>query len=128
MVVVRPRCEDEIGVPQADLPNDVLARLQRRDQLAVVIVERDVFDAGPPARLTCFLTPPRGECAPAFGLVTGVAIGDRYEPHAMTELGQLDGRAAGALVAIVGMGAEGDDVQPAVRARRERSLRSGLLC
>ena len=34
---------------------------------------------------------------------------------------------AGALVAIVGMCAEGDHVQPAVRAGRERSLRSGLL-
>ena len=92
-----------------------------------MIVEDDVLDADAPAGFDGFGTPPRGERAAAFGLMTGVAVGDRDEPHSLAERGPFGGGAAGTDVAVVGMCAERDDVQPPVRARRERSLRCGLL-
>src|SRR5262249_58190072 len=56
----------------------------------------------------------------------GVAVGDRDEPHTMTERGVLRRGASGALIAVIRMSAEGDDVQLTVRARRLRALRRRL--
>jgi hypothetical protein len=45
VVIVRARREHEVGLPLADLPDDLLPDLERRQQLAVVVVEDDVVDA-----------------------------------------------------------------------------------
>src|SRR4030095_16318252 len=70
--------------------------------------------------------PPCGECAAAFGLMAGVAVGDGDEPHAMTERGQPRAHAARALIAVVGVRPERDDVQLAVGARFPRALSRGV--
>ena len=96
--------------------------VERRDQLAVVVVEHDVLDADAAAGFLRLGAAPRRERASALGLMSRVAVGDRDEPHAMAERGVLRRRAAGALIAVVGMRAKRDDVQLAVGARRLRAL------
>ena len=87
-----------------------------------MVVEDDVLDADAAAGFLRLGAAPRRERAATLGLVPGVAVGDRDEPHAMAERGVLRRRAARALIAVVGMRAERDDVQLAVRARRLRAL------
>ena len=126
MIVVRPRREDEVRVPLPNLPDDLLAHRERRQQLAVVIVEDDVLDADSATGFARFGATPRGERAAAFGLMAGVAVGHRHESHAVAEGRVLRRNASGALIAVVGMRAERDDVQLAIRGRSLRALRGRL--
>ena len=128
VVVVRPRREHDVGVPLPDLADDLLAHVHGGHELAVVVVERFVFrDAEPPRRL---LRPPRrrrGERAAAFGLVAGVAVGDGDELDLVAQRGPLGGGAAGLLVAVVGMGAEGDDAEwrrASAHGRRDKGIKA----
>ena len=89
MVVVRPRCQHQVGIPLANLADDLLADVERRHQLAVVVVEDDVLDADAAAGFLRFGTAPRRERATTLGLVTRVAVGDGDESHAMAEGGVL---------------------------------------
>ncbi len=125
MIVVRPRREHQVGLPLADLADDLLAHLQRRKQLAVVIVEDDVFDADALAGLDGFGAPPCRERAAAFGLMAGVAVGDRDEADLVAQRGPFRGRAAGADVAVVRVRAERDDVQRR-RGRWLLGVRNGV--
>ena len=70
---------------------------------------------------------PRGERAAAFGLMPGVAVGDRDESHAMAERRVFRGHASGPLIAVVRVRAECDDIELAVRARRLRARRRCLV-
>ena len=89
MIVVRSRRQHEVRLPEPDLPNDFFAWLERRQQLAVVIVQHDVIDADPAAGFLRFRAATRGERATALGLMPGIAIRDRDEANAVPE-----GRAA----------------------------------
>ena len=101
--------------------------VERRHELAVVVVEDDVLDADAAAGFLRLGAAPRGERAAAFGLMTRIAVGHRDEPHAMAERGIFRRGAAGALIAVVGMRAKRDDVQLAVGARRLRALGGGSM-
>ena len=122
VIVVGPRREHEIGIPQPNLPNDLLAHVERGDQLAVVIIEHDVLDADAAPGFLCLGSSPRSEGASAFRLMSCITVGHRHEPDAMPKRGELRGRTAGALVAVIRMGAKRDDVQLAIGRRRLGAL------
>ena len=127
VIVVRSRRQHQVRLPEPDLSNDFFSRLERRQQLAVVIVQHDVVDTDAPSGFLCFGAATRGERATALGLMPGVAIRDRDEANAVPEGRQLRCRAAGLLVAIVLVRAERDDVELSVGRRRHRSARCRLL-
>jgi hypothetical protein len=52
-----------------------------------------------------------GERCAAQGLVAGVAVGDGEELHPVAGEGEFGASAAELLLAVVGMGADGDDAQ-----------------
>jgi hypothetical protein len=120
VIVIRPRRQHEISVPLAYLTNDLQTHIEGRQQLAVVVVEDDILDADPPSRFLCLGAPPSGQRAAALRLMTGVAVGDGHESHAVAERGILGRRTAGALVAVVRMRPERDDVEFRFGARRLR--------
>ncbi len=86
------------------------------------VIEDDVLDPDAAAGFLRLGAASGRERAAAFGLMTRVAVGHRNESHAMAEGRYLPGRAAGALIAIVGMRAKRDDVELTVRGRRLRPL------
>ena len=127
MVIVRPRRQHEVGFPQTDLADDLLARFQRRKQLAVVVVEDDVVDPDPASSLLGFRPAPRRERAAAFRLMSRIAVGDGDEADVVSHRGQLRRGAACALIAIVRVGTEGNHIQLAVSAWRLGTWLCGLL-
>jgi hypothetical protein len=52
-----------------------------------------------------------GERCAAQGLVAGIAVGDGEELHPVAGEGEFGASAAELLLAVVGMGADGDDAQ-----------------
>ena len=127
VIIVGPRRQDEVGFPLPDLANDLLSRVQARQQLAVVIVEDDVLDPDAASRFPRFRAPPGGQRAASLRLVSRVAVGDGDEPHPVAERGVLGGDAARSLITVVRMGAKRDDVQLAICAGRLRPLGRRLL-
>ena len=103
VIVVRPRREHEVGVPLRES-----AGSSARERRASAAVRRRGY-RGRHTRCRCGApascasrAPPRRERTPAFGLVAGIAIGDRDEAHAVAERSVLRRRAAGADIAVVG--------------------------
>jgi hypothetical protein len=79
-----------------------------------VIVEHDILDADAAPGFLRLGAAPGGERAAAFGLMPGISVGDRDESYAVAERGVLGCDTAGALIAVVGMGTERDDIELAV--------------
>ena len=96
------------------------ADLQRRQQLAIVVVEDDVVDADATAGFDGLGAPAHGELAAALLVVAGIAVGDRDEADLGARGDPFGGDPPGADVAIVGMGPEGDDAQGFVSPERGR--------
>ena len=109
VVVVRTGRDHDVGVPLADLADDLNAHIQPGRELAVVVVEHFVVDAQPAARFLGLGPPARGENASAFGLMTRVAVGDGDELDLVAGRGVLGREAARLDVAVVGVRAECDD-------------------
>ena len=128
MIVVRPRREHEVGLPFADLPDDLLAHLEIGDELAIMVVEHHVLDADAAAGLLRLGAPPHGELAAALLVVTGIAVGDGDEPHLVAERRPFGRRAAGADVTVVGVRTERDDAERLIlggdSCRREQDERT----
>jgi hypothetical protein len=127
MVVVGPRRQNQVGFPLPDLADDFLARLERREQLAVVVVEDHILDPDSTSGLLRLRPPARRQCPTPFRLVTRVAVRDRNEADVMSHRGEFRRGTARALIAIVRVGAKRNDVQLTVGAGRLRVWLRGLL-
>ena len=81
VIVVRARRHHQVGIPKR-IWRMICAHVQRRQQLAVVVVEHHVVDAdaAPARRLGAAA---RRERPAALGWWPGVAVGHRDEPHLM---------------------------------------------
>jgi hypothetical protein len=89
-------------------------------QFAVVIIEGHVARDSEPARgLLGFGAPPASKCAATFGLVTGIASGQSDKLNLVPQAGELDSRAAGAIVAIIRMRAERNNAKGAASGLRD---------
>ena len=109
VVVVGPGCQHQIGLPLADLPDDLLTHIEAGHQLAVVVVQDDVVDADAASGLDGFGAPPHGQLPAAFLVVAGIAVGDGDKAHLVAHRRPLGGDAGRPDVAVVGMRAEGDN-------------------
>jgi len=102
MIVVGPGRKDQVGLPLANLADDLLADLQRGHQFGVVVVEHLVFgDAQPAGRLFGLGPATIGQHAAALRVVPGVAVRDREELHLVAHGGIERRRAAHFDVAVV---------------------------
>jgi hypothetical protein len=117
VIVVRARGEHEIGAPLPNLADDLLPYLQVGHELPIVIVEHDVLDADPPARLLCLGAAAHRQLPTPLLLVTGIAVGDRHEADLVPECRPLRGAAARPDVTVVGVGAERDDAERLILGR-----------
>ena len=88
-----------------------------------MVVEDDVLDADATARLLRFRAAPGGERSATLRLVTRVPVRDRHESDTMAQRRILGSNAARALVTVVRVGAERNDIELAVSARRLSALR-----
>ena len=112
MVVVGARGNHDVGFPLPYGADDLAARFERGHQLAIVVVEDLVLgDAEAARRLLRLQIPAPGQGAASHRLVAGVAVGDGEELDGVAGSGELDGRAAELDVAIVRVGADGEDAQ-----------------
>ncbi len=75
VIVVWPGRKDNVRLGFANEPNDLLAILQSRHQLAVGIVKNLILSANNQSRLPGFLRAPFSQRPAAHGLVPGAAIG-----------------------------------------------------
>ena len=91
MVVVGTRAQHEVGIPLPDLADDLLAHLQRGQQLAVMVVKGDVFDADSAAGFRSLGSPPHRQSAAPFALVARVAVRHRDKAHLVPERGPFCG-------------------------------------
>ncbi len=120
MVVVRAVAHDDVGLPLADQPDEGLAVLQRRHQLAVVDVEHlglDAQDFGGGLDLggAAF-----GQRAAGHLGVPDVPVGRGDELDAMAPGGPQGGGPPRFQLAIVRVGPEDDDMELSIVASRGR--------
>src|SRR5206468_5838396 len=101
-----------------DLADNLQPHVERRQQLAVVIVEHDIVDPDAPARFPGLLAPTGGQGTATLRLVTRVAVRDGDEPDVVAQRRPPGRGASGTLVAVVRMRSERDDVEPAVAGWR----------
>ncbi len=123
MVVKRPRAEHDVRFPFANQADDLLAHFERRQQLAVVVVEPggDAQDTGGALHLGLA---PLGQRFAGFTPVTNVAVGDGDEFHMVAGRRPQRCRAAGFDLAVVGVRSEADDAELAVRPSFRLRIRS----
>ncbi len=120
VVIVRPVGEDDVGPPRADEPHDLPPDLERRLQLAVVVVEDlglDPVDAGGGLH---FGLPALRQRPSRHPVVADVAVCDRDELHLVAEGRPLRRDAASVELAVVGVGPEGDNPDLPVLRRGHR--------
>ena len=109
VIVVGTRRQYNIRIPLADLPDHLLAHLERGQQLSVVIIEDCVLDAQTARRFLGLGEPALGKSGAVQCLMARIAVGDGHELHRVPGGGKERGGTRRADVAIVGMRAEGDD-------------------
>ena len=88
MIVVWARRQHDVRIPLANLPDYLLAHLQRRQQLPVVIVQDFIFDAETPRRFPGLAQPPLSQGSSMQRLVPHVSVGDGHELHRMAGCGE----------------------------------------
>jgi hypothetical protein len=117
----------DVRLPVANQAGHGAAVLERGHQLAVVDVEHLGLDAEDLGALLHFGVAPPGQ-RPAGALeVADVAVGHGDELHLVPGRGPQGGHAAGLELGVVGVRAEGDDPERALRPRRRlRRLRGRL--
>ena len=115
VVVVGTVADHDVRLPVADEARDPAAVLQRHHQLAVVVVEHLGLDAEDPRRVLGLRPPAQGQGPAGDDRVADVAVGHRHALDLVAEGGPLRSHAGRVQLAVVGMRAEGDDAQLAVR-------------
>ena len=108
MVIVGPVAHDDVGLPLADEPGDLLPVLQRRHQLAVVDVEHRALDAEDLPALGHFRLPPLRQRAAGLFEMADIAVGHGDELDLVPGRRPHRRHAARLELGVVGMRAEGD--------------------
>ena len=96
-----------------------------------MVVEDDVLDSEASRRLFRLLAPSHGQLTAALRHVSRIAVGHGDEADLVSERGPFGGYAAGADVAVVWMGADGDDSEWRLcvgNGRREQRDKSEQGC
>src|SRR5262245_2053045 len=109
MIVVRPRCNHNVGFPLTDLADDLFADLKCWQKLSIVVVEDLVFDSDAPTCFQCFSPTALCEFLPVLRLMPDITVRERYELHLVAQCRILSGNSPGAEIAIIRVGAKGDD-------------------
>jgi hypothetical protein len=102
---------DDVGLPVADQPGDLLPVFERWDQFPVVDVEDLVLDPEDLGALRHFRFPPLRQRAAGLFEVADIAVGHRHELHLVAGRRPHGRHPARLELRIVGMRAEGDDAQ-----------------
>src|SRR5688572_30111968 len=114
MVIIRAWREDQIGLEVADDTDDLAATIERRQQLAVMIVEHQRLDPQRLGRSTRLGTPDGGKLGAAQRLMAGIAVGDRDKTGPPTAPGEECSQPAGFRFAIVRMSAKDQEARSSV--------------
>ena len=75
MIVVGAGPNHDVCLPLTDLTDDLFADIQRRQELAVMVVEHLVFDADAPAGFLRFRAAAPGKFFSPLSLVARIAVG-----------------------------------------------------
>ncbi len=111
VVVVGARRHNQVGLERADQGDDRAPVLERRQQLAVVVVEQLVADADHGRRRQRLGAAALDQLRAGHLLVPGVAVGERDEQDLVALLGVERRHAASRELAVVGVGAEDQHAQ-----------------
>ena len=109
VIVVGPRREHNVRIPAPDLANDLLAHVERGQQLPIMIVENVVLNPLSPRRFLCLGEAALRQFLAMHGLMARITIGDRYEFNGIARLYPKRGGSGRANITIVRMGPESDD-------------------
>jgi hypothetical protein len=109
MIIVWSVRYDYIGIPFADLPDNLKSHFQAGHQFTIVIIQYIILNAKSFTGFFCFGNSSLGKRTTAFGLMAGIAIGNRYKLHGMPHRGKEYGCTATITIAVIRVGAYHDD-------------------
>src|SRR5690606_31496022 len=119
VIVVRSRSNYDVGIPFANLSNDLQAYVQCGQQRSVVVVQYIILYAKSFSCFLCFGHAPLGENTSTLRLMAGVTVGHGHKLYRMAHPGKQDRCATTILIAIVRMRTNHNDTQRARGLRRE---------